>query len=525
MPRESNATLVSAAVAVAFFLLMLLPSLSPHYGFYSDELYYLACARRLAFGYLDHPPLFVWLLRLHAALFGDSLFALRVLPAAAGAATAFLAGWMAGRLGGGLFARVLATLAVAMAPVSIAIFNFFSVNATGILLWTAASWVLLELCRSRDPRLWLALGAVLGCALLNKHTAVVPVAGVVVATLLTPLREDLRTRWPWLGGALCALIVLPNLLWQMSEGWPSLDFYRTVEDTRYAATPLAQVVNQIVFQNPFAFPVWAAGAWFLLVSPRGRRFRPLGWLFATAFAAGILGGSSLPYRIAGAFPVAFAAGAVLLERARKPDSGALRRVWNTWTLPALVLLVGLAVASFVLPLLPPKALAEHPLYDPQEGSGWRPEIGTNVIPYHLGNRTHWRAFAEQVADVYAGLPPEEREDAVVLADYFGHAGALEYYQPDAVPPVYSYMTGWYLWGPPPGSPQTVIAIGVDERFLRAQFEELRVAAVFHCSYCPPVVNELPIHVARRPTRSLAELWPEIGALEDRRTRMLRAQGD
>ena len=71
----------------------------------------------------------------------------------------------------------------------------------------------------------------------------------------------------------------------------------------------------------------------------------------------------------------------------------------------------------------------------------------------------------------------------------------------------------------------MIAIGVDERFLRAQFEEVRVAAVFRCSYCPPVVNELPIHVARRPTRSLAELWPEIGALEDRRKRMLRAQGD
>ncbi len=156
-------------------------------------------------------------------------------------------------------------------------------------------------------------------------------------------------------------------------------------------------------------------------------------------------------------------------------------------------------------------------------SDGRPEIGSNEIPYHLGNRTHWRAFAQQVADVYAGLPPEEREDAIVLADYFGHAGALEYYQPDAVPPVHSYMTGWYLWGPPPGSPKTVIAIGVDERFLRDSFDEVRVAAVFRCSYCPPVVNELPIHLARYPLRSIAELWPQIGELENRRTRMLRAQ--
>ena len=52
----------------AALLLLLLPSLSPHYGFYSDELYYLACARRPAFGYVDHPPLFVWLLGAYAWL-------------------------------------------------------------------------------------------------------------------------------------------------------------------------------------------------------------------------------------------------------------------------------------------------------------------------------------------------------------------------------------------------------------------------------------------------------------------------
>ncbi len=383
--------------------------------------------------------------------------------------------------------------------------------------------MLLELCRTRELRLWLPQGEVLGCALMNKHLAVVPVAGVAVGTLLTPLREDLRTRWPWLGGALCALFVLPNVLWQATNGWPSIAYYSVVEDTRYGASALEQIANQIVSQNPAAFPIWAAGAWFLFASARGQRFRPLGWLFATAFVLAILGGSHLAYRIAGVFPAAFAAGAVLLENARKSDSGPLRRAWNTYTLPALMLLVGLAAASLILPVLPPPVLAEHPLYDAEEGSGWRPEIGTNAIPYHLGNRTHWRAFAEQVAEVYAGLPPEERENAIVLADYFGHAGALEYYQRDAVPPVHSYMTGWYRWGPPPGSPQTVIAIGVDECFLRDSFDKVRVAAVFRCSYCPPVVNELPIHVARRPKRSIAELWPEIGELEHRRRRMLRAQ--
>jgi 4-amino-4-deoxy-L-arabinose transferase-like glycosyltransferase len=219
-PRAGS-PLLPAGLSLIFFLVLWLPSLSPYYGFYSDELYYLACADRPALGYVDLPPLFVWLLGLHRAVFGDSQLALRALPAAAGALTVFLAGWMARRMGGGLFAQLLAALAVAVSGVSLIMFSFFSTNATGILLWTVASWILLELCRSRNPRLWFPLGAVLGLALLNKHTAVVPVVGVVVATLLTPLRRDLATCWPWLGALTSFSILFPNLYWQLANDWPS----------------------------------------------------------------------------------------------------------------------------------------------------------------------------------------------------------------------------------------------------------------------------------------------------------------
>jgi 4-amino-4-deoxy-L-arabinose transferase-like glycosyltransferase len=521
---QGRATALLAAMAAAFFLLLLLPSLSPYYGFYSDELYYLVCAKRLDLGYVDQPPLFPLVLRLHAGLFGDSLVALRVLPAATGAVTAFLAGWMARRMGGGLFAQVLATLAVIVSPTSLSIFNFFTVNCLSILLWTVASWVLLERCRSEEPRLWLVLGGVLGLAFLTKHTAVVPIAGVALATLLSPLRRDLRGVWPWLGALAFMVIVSPNLWWQAVHDWPSLAFYTSVEKYRYSASALEQIVGQVVYQNPVASPIWAAGVYFFLRSSRGRRYRPLGWLFLAALVLAIIGGSKLPSRIAGVFPVVFAGGAVLLEATRKAGLGRLRRIWNTYTLPSLMLLVGLAVASLVLPVLPPPLLARHPLYDADEGAGFRPEIGTNEIPYHLGNRTHWQAFVATVVEVVRDLDPAQRDGAIILADYFGHAGALEYYgRGQALPPVYSPMTGYFLWGPPDGAPETVISIGIDEDFLRARFERVTVAATFRCTYCPPVVNDLPIHVARGPERPFSELWPEIGRLEDRRTRMLRAQ--
>jgi 4-amino-4-deoxy-L-arabinose transferase-like glycosyltransferase len=510
-------------LALAFFLVLWLPSLSPHYGFYSDELYYLACADRPALGYVDQPPLFVWLLRLHRAVFGDSQLALRALPAAAGALTAFLAGWMARRMGGGPFAQLLATLAVMVSGVSLIMFSFFTVNATAILLWTVASWTLLELCRSRNPRLWLSLGAVLGLALLNKHTAVVPVAGVAVATLFTPLRRDLATRWPWLGALAGVAILAPNLYWQLAHDWVSFAFYSKVEAGRLTASAWQQIELQVMAQNPVSLPIWAGGLWFFLASPRGLRFRALGWLFATGLLLAILAGSMLPYRIAGVFPAAFAGGAVLLESIRRTDVGIVRRIWNTWTLPALMLLVGAAIATYQLPILPPEQLARHPLNDDVERLSFRTEIGRNEIPYHLGNRTHWKAFVAEIEAVVAGLSPEQRRNAIILADYFGHAGALEHYAPERLPPVYSPMTGYLLWGPPKGSPQTVISIGIDEQYVGANFERPEVVATFRCRFCPPVVSELPIYVTGPPKRPFAELWPEIGALDRRRTRMLRAQ--
>lgn len=510
-------------MAAIFFLVEWLPSLSPYYGFYSDELYYLACADRPALGYVDHPPLFVWLLGLHREVFGDSQLALRTLPAAIGALTVFLTGWMAHRLGGGPFAQALAALAVMVSGVSLLLFSFFTVNCTAILLWTLASWVLVELCRSRDPRFWLPLGAMLGLALLNKHTAAVAVTGVVVGTLLSPLRADLRRPWPWIGALAAALIVSPNLYWQIANGWPSLEFYRQVELGRYTASWLQQLEVQILAQNPLNLPVWACGLWFLLFSGRGSRFRPLGWLFATAWILAVAGGSMLPYRIAGIYPVAFAGGAVLLECLRGEGGGRMSRLLVTYALPCLMLLVGGLIASFALPILPPAQLERHPLYDADEGGDFRPEIGRNRIPYHLGNRTHWRSVVAAVGRVVEGLEPSERAEAIILADYFGHAGALEHYARERLPPVYSPMTGYFLWGPPEEGKGTVISIGIDERFIEDNFEYVRVADIFRCTFCPPVVDELPILVATRPRRPWAELWPAVGRLEDRRARMLRAQ--
>src|SRR5258708_36294518 len=92
-----------SAVAILVHLLT-----NGRYGYFRDELYYIACGRHLAFGYVDQPPLSILLIRLSQLLLGDSLFAIRLLPALAGGAIVSLTGITAREMGGPAWAVGLA---------------------------------------------------------------------------------------------------------------------------------------------------------------------------------------------------------------------------------------------------------------------------------------------------------------------------------------------------------------------------------------------------------------------------------
>lgn len=111
-PAAQSPSRVVLALSAAYFCLTCLPSFNRAYGYFIDELYYLACAQHLAFGYVDHPPLSIVLLSAITSTIGDSLPALRLVPALAGAATVFVTGVLAHRLGAGAFGQAIAAGAV-----------------------------------------------------------------------------------------------------------------------------------------------------------------------------------------------------------------------------------------------------------------------------------------------------------------------------------------------------------------------------------------------------------------------------
>ena len=122
-------------VAALAFAKLLFHLITFHgYGIFRDELYYLACGRHLAWGYVEFPPLIGVLTRAVTALLGDSLFAIR-LSGVGRACLVVLTAMIARELGGGQFAQGLAGLAVIVVPAWMSIDHFMNTNAFEPLFW------------------------------------------------------------------------------------------------------------------------------------------------------------------------------------------------------------------------------------------------------------------------------------------------------------------------------------------------------------------------------------------------------
>jgi 4-amino-4-deoxy-L-arabinose transferase-like glycosyltransferase len=196
-----------------------------NYGYFRDELYYIAASERLDLGYVDFPPFVALATALARATLGDSLLALGLLPALAGAAVVVLAGLMARELGGGRFAQGIAALAVLVAPNFLVFGTFLSMDAFDQLFWVSATYVLLLILKRNEPRLWLLFGLFAGLGLLTKLTMLSFGFAVLVALLLTPARRHLFSPWPWISGAIAIAFLAPYVYWNATNGWPTPEFW------------------------------------------------------------------------------------------------------------------------------------------------------------------------------------------------------------------------------------------------------------------------------------------------------------
>jgi hypothetical protein len=508
--RPSRGLALSGATAVLLYLglfkLLLHLFTADNYGYFRGELYYVTAGERLDFGYVDFPPLVALVAALTRALFGDSLLALHVFPALAGAAVVVLAGLIARELGGGRFAQGLAALATLIPPTLLVFGTWLSMDAFDQLFWVFGTYILVIILKRDQPRLWLVFGLVAGLGLLTKLTMLYFGLAVFVSVLLTRTRTHLLTVWPWLGGAIASLFLLPYACWQISHGWPTLEFWSNYGEKIDEASPLEFLVEQIVTMQPPTLPLWLAGLLYYLFSRDGRPYRALGWIYVMLFVLFMVQNARF-YFLAPAYPMLFAAGAVVFERFLA------RRGWN-WPKPAYVAVLaisGIVVAPItVLPVLPVETLAR---VTGSAGGDAGVQVETREVgqlPQNFADRFGWENLVATIAGAYEGLRPEERESACILTGNYGEAGAVDFFGPEyGLPGAISGHNSYFIWGPRGCSGEVVISVGVSSETLREVFGEVQQVDTVRCRYCMPDEDNLPVYVCRDPKMPFEEAWPRF----------------
>ena len=490
-------------IAAGKFLLHMM--VSSQYGYFRDELYYLAASRRLDFGYVDFPPLIALITALVRVTIGVSLPALRLLPALAGAGVVFLAGKMARLFGAGKFGQALAALCVFAAPVFLGVNSLLTMDSFEQLFWALALYLLVRIFRDDRPRLWLGFGLVAGISLTDKISFLYLGLALVAGLLLSHQRSQFR-RWQlWAGGGIALAFLLPYILWNVAHGLPTVEFWANYGEKVTRAGPLDFILQQIMIMHPLTLPVWLAGLVFFF-RPAGKPFRPLGWMYLVLLAVFIVQGAKF-YFLAPFYPVLLAAGAAQAEKF-------FARRTLGWARSASLIAIGLGGLLFA-----PSAMPLLPLdLELRYQAALSPYVNTNsesaesgALPQILADQFGWVELADTFAEYYNRLPAGDKAKACIVAGNYGEAGALEFFGPArGLPPVVSGHNSYFIWGPGGCTGEVILYYGYGtERELRSSFESVEWLGFTHCQYCMPYENNRSIYLCKGIKRSLEEIWVEM----------------
>ena len=474
------------------------------YGYFRDELYYLACSRHLAPGYVDQPPFSIFLLALSRTFLGDTVFAIRLVPAIVSGLSVVILCRLVRRLNGGPTAMAIASLAFICSGHILSFHAYYSMNSLDILFWLVAAYVLVLLGERPTARRWVLLGLVLGVGLLNKTSVIWLGAGVGASLLLTRFRGQLKTPGPYLAAATALILFSPYVIWNVAHEYPHLEFMKNAAAGKYSELTRSRfLVDQFVNMSPPTVLVALLGLCWYLFSDEGRSYRFLAIVFLTVFGILVLNPHSKSEYIAAAYPLLLAGGGVMVER--------LARRWGRGVplaLGAVLVVAGIVVAPIALPVLPVETYIRYA--DMTGVSASTPEqLQLAELPQFFADMQGWEELAQDVSKAYLSIPAAERTTTVALVGNYGEAGALEQYaRKYPLPRVICAHNSYWFWGVGDTPITTFIRLGGKKDDHVKKYADVTLAGVHTCRYCMPYENNLNIFLARQRRRPIEEVWGE-----------------
>ena len=492
----TGTTALLACLGVAGFVIHI--AFAGNYGYFRDELYYIVSGtQHLSLGYVDFPPLIAYVAALLYPISGDSLISIHVVPALNEGLLVFVTGMIARELGGGRRAQLLAAVSTLVALAFLAFGSLFTPDSFDSLWWSLLAYLTIRIVRRREPKLWTAVGIVVGIGMLTKLTILFFVAALFVSFLAVPsARRHLWSKWLALGALISVAFVLPMTYWNSVNGWPMVHFYTEFRGDFGGGGPASFLYGQGAIMSYLTIPIIVAGLFFFLRSREGSQLRAFG------LASGILLVSMTVlamkvYYPAPVYPMLFAGGAVLIERGSSTRKG-ISRWFGSRPFVACMIIVGALLAPIAMPVLTPTTfISKYSVSDYQSSPN----------PDRFG----WSLYVSNLSQAYSTLPASVKSQACILASNYGEASAVNFLgKGSGLPVAISGHNNYYIWGPGSCTGQDLITIGYSLSDDQKSFGNVTLLSTLICQYCISYEQNLPVYLCTNPTfSSLSSVWPEV----------------
>lgn len=480
---------------LAGFKLLLHFATNTNYELHRDAYLYLAMADHLDFGFVSVPPFIAVAGKVIQTTLGDSVFAIRLLPALTGAVSVVVIGLLVRELGGGLWAIAIASVAFVLSPAYLRSNLLFQPVTFNQFFWLLSGLLVVKLLKTQNPKFWIPLGVIWGLAFLNKYSIVFFALACLLALLLTSNRRLIFTRPFVIGAFLGLLLIFPNLIWQFNHNWPVVMHMRELQQTQLVNVQIIDFLLMQVLMNLHAVIVWLVGLVFLLFAKAGKTYRALGLTFLGVFFL-LLVLRGKPYYTLGLYPILFASGGVAIEHY---FSYRLRFVRPFCI--AMMVVVMLPILPYSLPVLAPDKMAAYAQQSKRYGleGALRWEDGRiHPLPQDYADMTGWKQLADFVIQTYQNLPENEKNHCAIYAENYGQAGAIRYYgKKYGLPNPVCFNGSFLLWAPDSAKLSTLIYVneelGTD---IQSLFANVKLAGRVSDPYFRE--NGLQVYLFRQP---------------------------
>jgi hypothetical protein len=417
-----------------------------NYELHRDEMLYFNMADHLSTGYATVPPVIGFLAFIVKNIFGYSVFGIRLIPALLGSASLFIIAKIVRELGGEILALIIASSAYVFSTGFLLFDTLFTPNVIEQFIWLMTTYFIFRMVSRNNPKLWIWIGILLGISFLTKYSILYYILGFFIAMQFSGHKKLFNSRYFYYSLIIGLIIMLPNLLWQYSHGWPVFFHMSELKRTQMVNMKYINYFIDIYSLNQLSSIIWISGLVSLIFLKDEKNYQFIG-VASLVIILLFLISEGKGYYILGLIPFLFAAGGYVMEKYLK---GRLRYI--NYLILFITISFSLLALPFGIPVLPFDSLLRYeantgllilyPFYRWEDGK-------IHEISQVYSDMTGWEELAGYVGKAYAELSDEDKSSCTIYVESnYGNTGAINFYGkkfnlPDAI----TFQESYAIWAP------------------------------------------------------------------------------